>query len=142
MLRRNLEQLALVTVLCSLPLLAQQPKIKRAPAPYTSPASGGDMFMAYCASCHGRDAKGDGPAAAALKVPPADLTALAQKNNGKFPASHVAAVLTGEQEVMAHGSKDMPVWGPVFWRISRGHRSEVEQRVSNLTAYIQSLQGK
>lgn len=89
--------------------------------------------MAYCVSLPRRDAKGDGPAAGARKVPPADLTALASKNNGKFPSNHVAAVLSGQADVMADGSKDMPVWGPVFFRISQGHPTEVQQRISNLT---------
>ena len=100
------------------------------------------MYTAYCASCHGSHAKGDGPAAGALKTPPADLTTLAQKNNGKFPSNHVAAVLSGEEEVTAHGSKDMPVWGPVLLRVSHGHATEVQQRITNLTRYIESLQVK
>ncbi len=137
--------LALLTVLTlagSAPLLSQQTKIKKVPAPYTSPASGKEMYLAYCASCHGTHAKGDGPAAGALKIPPADLTALAQKNNGKFPSNHLAALLNGQEEVTAHGSKDMPVWGPVFFRVSHGHVTEVQQRISNLTQYIESLQAK
>ena len=98
------------------------------------------MYRAYCASCHGRDAKGDGPAAGALKVPPADLTALAKKNNGKFPSNHVSAVLSGQGEVTAHGSQEMPVWGPVFSRISQGSQPEIQQRISNLTLYLKTLQ--
>jgi hypothetical protein len=73
-------------------------------------------------------------------VPPADLTTLAQKNNGKFPSNHVAAVLSGQEEVTAHGSKDMPVWGPVFFRVSHGHPTEVQQRIGNLTLYLKTLQ--
>jgi len=134
--------LVVLTLASSAPLLAQQTKVKKVPAPYTSPASGKEMYMAYCASCHGTHAKGDGPAAGALKIPPADLTTLAQKNNGKFPSNHVAAVLSGQEEVTAHGSKDMPVWGQVFMRVSHGHRTEVQQRISNLTQYIESVQGK
>jgi mono/diheme cytochrome c family protein len=140
--RPYLVLLAVFTLASSAPLLSQQPKIKKVPAPYTSPASGEEMYMAYCASCHGTHAKGDGPAAGALKIPPADLTTLAQKNNGKFPSNHVAAVLSGEEEVTAHGSKDMPVWSPVFRRVSQGHAAEVKQRINNLTRYIESLQGK
>ena len=142
MQRFYLAILATIVLLSSATLLSQQTKIKKAPARYTSPASGQEMYTAYCASCHGRDAKGDGPAAKALKVPPANLTELAQKNNGKFPVDHVEAVLDGKQEVMAHGSKDMPVWGPVLSRISQGRPGETKQRISNLTRYLESLQGK
>lgn len=116
--------------------------MKVAPAQQTSPASGKEMFKAYCASCHGTDAKGDGPAASALKTPPADLTMLAKNNGGKFPADKVTAVLRGQANLAAHGNQEMPVWGKVFWRMSQGHEGEVQQRVANLTHYLESLQAK
>jgi mono/diheme cytochrome c family protein len=120
----------------------QKPQVKHAPAPYTSPVSGKGMFQAYCASCHGTDAKGDGPAAAALKNAPADLTMLAKTNGGKYPDMKVTAVLRGQAQLAAHGSQEMPVWGPVFWRMSGGHEAEVQQRIANLNRYIESLQAK
>jgi len=113
-----------------------KPEIKHVPPPATSPASGKQMFKAYCAPCHGPSGKGDGPAAAALKTPPADLTALAKSNDGKFPAAKVTSILRGQ------GSHEMPVWGPVFWQMSHGHETEVQQRIANLTQYIESLQSK
>jgi mono/diheme cytochrome c family protein len=120
----------------------QKPEVKKAPAPQTSPASGKEMFEAYCAVCHGKDAKGGGPAAAALKTPPADLTTLAQRNGGKFPSMKVMSILRGQAGVAAHGNQEMPVWGPVFWTMSQGHPSEVQQRVTNLTRYLESVQAK
>ncbi len=119
-----------------------KPEIKHVPAPVTSAASGKEMFKAYCATCHGEGAKGDGPAAAALKVPPPDLTVLAKNNGGKFPADRVTGILRGQATVTAHGNYDMPVWGPVFWRMSGGHEAEVQQRIANLTRYIGTLQAK
>lgn len=116
--------------------------VKHAAAPQISAASGKEMFKSYCAPCHGTDAKGDGPAAAALKSAPADLTVLAKKNGGKFPADHVMSLLRGQATVTAHGNQDMPVWGPVFWRMSQGHEAEVQQRVTNLMHYIETLQAK
>jgi len=120
----------------------QAPAIKKMPIKSVSPASGVQMFNNYCATCHGTDGRGDGPAAAALKTAPADLTQLAKQNNGKFPAMKVAAAIRGEGAPTAHGTKEMPVWGPLFRSISSGHESEVEQRVSNLTKYIEGLQAK
>jgi mono/diheme cytochrome c family protein len=100
------------------------------------------MYTAYCAVCHGTDGKGGGPAASALKVPPTDLARLTQNNGGKYPALKVEAAIRGDSSFPAHGSKDMPVWGALFWNMSGGHEAEVQQRVSNLTQYIQSLQAK
>jgi mono/diheme cytochrome c family protein len=119
-----------------------KPQVKHVPAPMTSATSGKEMFKSYCASCHGPSAKGDGPAAPALKSPPSDLTLLAKSNSGKFPSERVMSILRGQATVTAHGNRDMPVWGPVFWHISQGHESEVQQRIVNLTHYIESLQAK
>ena len=120
----------------------QRTEIKHAPAAATSPASGHDMFMSYCASCHGKDAKGNGPAAAALNAAPADLTSLAKQNGGKYPDMKVTSVVRGQAKVVAHGTQEMPVWGTVFWRMSQGREGEVQQRIANLSNYIKSLQEK
>lgn len=128
-----------------LPLLATashaQTEVKKKPIQHTSAASGVEMYNSYCAACHGKDGKGNGPAAAALKTPPTDLTELAKKNNGKFPAEHIATVLRAGVSG-AHGSADMPVWGPLFSQVSSHDDSIVQMRVSNLIKYLESLQVK
>jgi mono/diheme cytochrome c family protein len=116
--------------------------VKREAAPVTSPASGKEMFVSYCASCHGKDAKGNGPAANALKQLPADLTTLAKRNGGKYPSDKVTSILRGQTSLMAHGDQEMPVWGPVFWRMSQGHEEQVQMRIANLNRYLESLQEK
>ena len=121
---------------------AQKPVMKKTAAPQTSPASGQEMFVNYCAACHGKDAKGNGPAAASLKGTPADLTTLARRNQGKFPSSHVYQVLKGGAAASVHGSQEMPVWGPVFRSLEKGDEAMVQMRISNLTKYIESLQVK
>ncbi len=136
----------IAALVCAVALLCvaqdQGKEVKHVPAKMTSPASGQEMFNSYCASCHGKDAKGDGPAASALNTPPADLTQLAKKNDGKYPEMKVTSVLRGEAKVVAHGTQEMPVWGPVFWHMSQGHPAEVQQRIANLNNYIKSLQAK
>ena len=121
---------------------AQDKTIKKAPIEQTSPASGAEMFKAYCAVCHGKDAKGDGPAALDLKVQPPDLTTLAKRHDGKFPDSYVATVLRNGPKAPAHGTPEMPVWGPLFSSISGGDQGLVNLRISNLVSYLKSLQVK
>lgn len=131
-----------LAVLVSILAAAQKPSIKKVPAPYTSPASAEEMYVNYCAACHGQDGKGNGPAVPALKSPPPDLTTLAKRNGGKYPADRVSAILSGKEELAAHGSQDMPVWGPVFSQMGQGDRAQAQLRVRNLTTYVESLQAK
>jgi len=119
----------------------QTKEVKKEPIGMTSAASGSEMFNSYCAPCHGKDAKGNGPAATSLRNPPANLTQLAKKNNGKFPADHVASVLRSGVSG-AHGSSDMPVWGPLFSSVSGRDDSIIQMRVANLIHYLESLQEK
>ena len=122
--------------------LAQKPEVKTAPAPPTSAASGEEMYVSYCAVCHGKDGKGNGPAAPAMKTPPTDLTQLARNNGGKFPTAHVFQVIRGDAAMAAHGSKDMPVWGPVFRALSGHDDAKVQLRIRNLTSHIETMQAK
>jgi mono/diheme cytochrome c family protein len=121
---------------------ASKPEIKHVPAAYTDPTSGKEMYKQYCASCHGVDGKGDGPAAPALKVPTTNLTTLAMKSGGTFPAAHVAAVIQGDGMTSAHGSKDMPVWGPIFRTMGGHSQAQVQLRIRNLVTYLESIQVK
>ena len=103
---------------------------------------GPDLYRAHCAACHGPDGKGNGPAAVALKARPADLTVLAKNNGGKFPAERVQKFISGDDPSLAsHGSREMPVWGPIF------HQIEEDQdfgnvRLQNLVKYLQTIQQK
>jgi mono/diheme cytochrome c family protein len=144
---------AMILLFCSLGMTAQTapaasapqatpPTIKHVPAGYTTPSSGKGMYDAYCASCHGLDGRGDGPAAPALKMPTTNLTTLATKNGGTFPSAHVAAVIQGDAMTPAHGSKDMPVWGPIFMSIGGHSPADVQLRIRNLTKYLESIQAK
>jgi mono/diheme cytochrome c family protein len=98
------------------------------------------MFKTYCASCHGVDGKGHGPAAESLKIPPADLTVLSQKNGGKFPSGKVSRVIEGADVIPAHGSSDMPTWGVIFHSLDPGNASLTKLRIVNLVKYIESMQ--
>jgi hypothetical protein len=99
---------------------------------------GKDLYLLRCASCHGEGGKGDGPAAVALKHPPADLTKISQSHGGTFPRAEVMQFIDGERPVPAHGPRHMPVWGEVFRR--ERSESEARMRVLALTAFLESIQ--
>jgi mono/diheme cytochrome c family protein len=100
---------------------------------------GPDLFRAHCAACHGSDAKGGGPLGSALKSKPADLTVLAKNNGGQFSSARVRKTITGDDVLASHGSREMPIWGPIF------HQIEADQdfgnvRLKNLVKYLESIQ--
>jgi mono/diheme cytochrome c family protein len=134
--------LILLIAVCAIAQTASQPKVQVVPAPYTPADSGKAMYDAYCASCHGALAKGDGPAASAMKSAVPDLTNLAKAHGGTYPAFSVAEVLRVARPIAAHGSNEMPVWGPVFSRMSHQDNAAIQQRIHNLNMYIESLQKK
>ena len=130
--------LCLLVVAASL-CIAQQVTLKPVPIKYVDPSSGKDMYVAYCASCHGMDGMGNGPAATALKIPPTDLTMLARKNKGAYPGSDVYEIIvsSGTALIPAHGSAEMPVWGPLFASLSTGSRQNgVAMRAGNINDYV------
>ena len=130
----------LITI--SVVTVAQNPTDLNITVPRTSATSGKEMYEAYCAACHGKGGKGDGPVASALKTPPPNLTDLSRRNNGEYPWLLVVNTISGPVGTSAHGSREMPIWGPVFTSMSHQHESEVRQRIANLTDYVKSLQQK
>jgi mono/diheme cytochrome c family protein len=105
--------------------------------------AGPDLFVFYCATCHGKGGRGDGPVASTLKTVPPDLTLIAQRHNGVFPRSQVEQFITNDQGrlVSTHGTKEMPVWGPIFQALDPSD-ARVKVRIANLVDYIQSIQTK
>ena len=105
--------------------------------------AGRDLFEFYCATCHGRDGTGHGPVAAALTRPPPDLTRLAIAHAGRFPRERVERYVTngGDMPAPAHGTSEMPVWGPVFRALDPSD-ARVRIRIANVVGYVESLQEK
>jgi len=108
----------------------------------TTATSGKQMYINYCASCHGMDGGGNGPTAAALKMPPTDLTVLSRNNHGEFPEAHIVTVLQYGAEFSSHGSVEMPVWGPIFGKMEKVNPQVKQLRISNLIRYLKTLQVK
>jgi mono/diheme cytochrome c family protein len=105
-----------------------------------SSLSGGDLFRFYCTSCHGSDGKGDGPVAATLKTPPPDLTRIAARNGGHFPSEELQGFVAGnERPIAAHGSREMPVWGPIFQSLEP-HDRLTRIRIESVVKFLESIQ--
>lgn len=103
-----------------------------------STVSGELEYRINCASCHGLDAKGAGPMADALTAVPPDLTVLAKRNDGVFPFMRVIETIDGRTDVIAHGSREMPVWGARFRTNLNG--AVARARILDLTLYLRSIQ--
>ena len=138
------------------PPMPEQTVGKRLPVRPISSIKGEDLYRAYCEQCHGRDGKGDGPAAPDLKKPPGDLTQLAARNNGKFDRPAVERFIMGDRPggvlrsdkktnqaliVYADGTADeMPVYKILFRALWREEPAII--RCSNIARYLESIQAK
>ena len=105
--------------------------------------SGAELFRVFCASCHGQKAKGDGPIAQTLKPKVPDLTQIAARNGGAFPAAKVRETIDGQTVPRSHGTRTMPVWGWDFRAVTKESASEHEQvdkLIDRLVEYLESIQ--
>jgi mono/diheme cytochrome c family protein len=123
----------------------QEGQVKTGQSEQTPPLigslKGSDLFRAYCAPCHGDDGKGNGPVAPALSAKPTDLTTIASRNSGVFPSERVGKIIAGDDQVLAHGSREMPTWGPIFHQVERD-RDLGNVRLQNVVKYLESIQKK
>jgi mono/diheme cytochrome c family protein len=117
-------------------------KVTTIPVQRVNATDGKLMYANYCAPCHGADGRGNGPMAGALKSQPTDLTAMAKMNNGKYPDTHVAAVLRFGASQPSHGTSQMPVWGPLLGKMDNVRTQDAQLRIANLSRYLHSIQVK
>ena len=102
---------------------------------------GSGLYRSYCASCHGEKGKGDGPIAAHLKVRPADLTQIAKRHKGTYPADRVTQLIDGRQVVKPHGDSQMPVWGDALSRTTTDtDESSIKAKIEALVNYLATIQ--
>ncbi len=120
-------------------VIAGTPPIPRVDLAQLSQAESGRLFVTYCASCHGRSGRGDGPMAGNLRVAPANLTQLARKNGGLFPRERARRIIDG-RDVSSHGTGEMPVWGDAFTKREGLTEAAARARIDALVRYLDSLQ--
>ena len=137
---RNRQASAALLFLLLLPACASEPA---EPAQPMLASLGAETFQQYCASCHGAGARGDGPAADALRIRPADLTRIAARRGGEFPDAEIATYIDGRFEVEAHGTREMPIWGERLGDpIAEGIDPDelVRGRILTLVEHLKSIQ--
>ena len=103
-------------------------------------AKGAVVYVRYCVSCHGKDARGDGPLAADLRVPVPDMTTLSARNGGRFPEERVRRIIESGEVLRGHGTPDMPAWGDAFKKTTGTDARTPQEAIGNLTQYLWSLQ--
>lgn len=140
-MKRKLQVVLLAVLLGNLTFAQHAARLIRA-ADVPESLTGEKLYASFCAVCHGADARGGGSYAPQLKVLPPDLTLIAKRNGGAFPKMHVAEVIDGEFQKQAHGSQDMPIWGPIFRSVAHGRNDSAQRRINRLVKYLESVQEK
>ena len=105
--------------------------------------AGSRDYQVHCAACHGVEGRGDGPVAVVLVTRPADLTRIAARRDGEFPAGEIARMIDGRLSVTAHGPREMPVWGRIFASLAPDTSTGEEVargRIEALVEYLRSIQ--
>jgi len=114
------------------------------PETHVDKLSGRELYVRLCASCHGPNARGDGPVAPYIKTGVPDLTRIAARDGGEFPAEDVTRVIDGRLEHPVHGTRDMPVWGWQLYDMSsknpESERKLVDDMISRIVEYLRSVQ--
>jgi mono/diheme cytochrome c family protein len=127
---------------------AQEPAPKPPPAvtPPQSPVaavSGAYAFRTYCASCHGADARGEGPLTDSLRFRPPDLTLITKRNGGEFPTEKVVRIVDGRNPLKGHGGPDMPIWGDAFRNAETGYDDAAARaKIRGVVDHLKTLQTK
>lgn len=128
---------------CALLVFAGAATAARAAEPDPLAQAGERLYVRHCAVCHGKDGRGDGPFAGILRTKPADLTQIAARRGGAFPDEELAQLVDGRLVPLAHGTREMPVWGrwlgePIGENMSPDE--VVRGEILAMLRYLQSLQ--
>jgi mono/diheme cytochrome c family protein len=104
-----------------------------------SRSTGPQLFRQYCASCHGPGGEGNGPVASFFRLAPPDLTLIASRSGGMFPAERMHRIVDGRESVAPHGHREMPVWGLQF-SMATGQQATADAAVTRLVEHLRSIQ--
>jgi len=120
---------------------APPPALSPAPPSPVAGVAGAYTFRTHCASCHGADGRGEGPMAASLRFQPPDLTLIAKRNGGAFPADRVERIVDGRNPLEGHGGPDMPIWGDAFKNSETGYdEAQARAKIHAVVEHLRTLQ--
>lgn len=126
-------------------LLLAMAGVPAAVAEDLSTSSGAQLFLRFCASCHGKSGEGDGPVAPFFRLSPPDLTQISRRSGGSFPAERVRRIIDGRETPPPHGVREMPVWGLEFEMTATQPaeaRAAAEASITRLVEHLRSIQRK
>jgi mono/diheme cytochrome c family protein len=105
--------------------------------------SGEQLYMRFCASCHGKSGAGDGPVAEAFSTHLPDLRKMAIRSGERFSRDWVYRIVDGQVRIAAHGTQEMPVWGIDFF-VEYGADADADAKakaiISELVDYLIAIQ--
>ena len=107
--------------------------------------NGAQLYQRFCASCHGIHGFGDGPVASSIKGMVPDLTRIAKRHGGVFPAEQLRRIIDGRDVQPPHGTREMPVWGYEFRRAGESDLSgsqSADELIGRLVDYLRSIQSQ
>lgn len=131
---------AIVLALATALAFAAQSRPEQSQPPKEDYDSGAYLFKTFCASCHGEDGRGQGPASPALRVPATDLTTIRARAGGVFPRDTLIKVIDGRESIAPHFAGEMPVWGRALRSIEGDDERAIRRRVSTLVDHLETLQ--
>src|SRR5262245_42150622 len=109
-------------------------------------------YQNFCAACHGKDARGNGPVAMELKTAPPSLRKLAARRNGVVDAEEVVKIIDGRDMPRAHGTREMPIWGSLFRFVAEASgilssdiedtEKDAQKHILAVAKYLESIQEK
>jgi hypothetical protein len=78
-----------------------------------------------------------------LTVPVPDLTLIAARRGGSFPADEIYRIVDGQADLNAHGPRHMPVWGYELFGADEddetAHRAATE-KIERVVRFLHSVQ--
>jgi hypothetical protein len=80
-----------------------------------------------------------------LNEKPKDLTRIAERHGGKFPSAALVRIVDGRDVAIAHGTREMPVWGKRFGEaVEPGTAAETVRRgtAQLIVDYLSGIQAK